>query len=164
MHSPRPKNIIHEDDLPWAETRVGERNAARRRRFGPATGLEQLGASIYELAPGKRAFPRHWHTANEEFLYILAGTGSLQLGDQVVTVVAGDFIALPAGAAHAHQLANQGTEPLRYFAVSTMNVPDVVHYPDSNKLMTIEGRGPDGKPLGGVYPEAAAIDYWTGEE
>jgi uncharacterized cupin superfamily protein len=66
--------------------------------------------------------------------------------------------------AHAHELTNAGNEPPRYLAASTMNTPDVVHYPDSKKLMTIEGRGPDGKPLGGVCPEASAVDYWSGED
>lgn len=160
----RPKSIVNEADVAWTDTTRGTRNTSKRKRFGPVTGLERLGASLYELAPGKRAFPRHWHAANEEFLYLLAGTGTLRLGAEEIAVRSGDFIALPAGAAHVHELVNTGEEPLRYFAVSTMNVPDVVHYPDSKKLMTIEGRGPDGKPLGGVYPEASAVDYWAGEE
>ena len=160
----RPKNIVNEADVAWVETTRGARNASKRKRFGPLTGLEKLGASLYELPPGKRAFPRHWHSANEEFLYVFAGTGTLRLGAENVAVKAGDFVALPAGAAHVHELVNSGAEPLRYLAVSTMIAPDVVHYPDSNKLMTIEGRGPDGKPLGGVYPEATAVDYWSGEE
>jgi len=160
----RPKNIVNEADVAWSETARGERNASKRRRFGPITGLEKLGASIYELPPGKRAFPRHWHMANEEFLYILAGQGTLRLGDDSFSVTTGDFVGLPIGATHVHELVNTGTETLRYLAVSTMNVPDVVHYPDSQKVMTIEGRGPDGKPLGGVYPEASAVDYWSGEE
>jgi uncharacterized cupin superfamily protein len=160
----RSKNIVNEADVAWAEAARGARNASKRKRLGPEIGLERLGASLYELPPGKRAFPRHWHATNEELLYVLAGIGTLRLGDEAIPVRAGDFVALPAGPEHAHELVNGGDVPLRYLAVSTMVVPDVVHYPDSQKLMTVEGRGPDGRPRGGVYREGAAVDYWLDEE
>jgi len=147
---PRPKNVIHEGDLPWTETVHGTRNASKRRRFGPAVGLQKLGASLFEVPPGKRAFPRHWHSANEEFLYLLAGAGTLRLGAETIEVSAGDFVSLPAGPQHVHELTNTG--------------PDILHYPDSHKVMTLEGRGPDGKPQGAVLSEATTLDYWSGED
>ncbi len=52
----------------------GERIAYRRKLLGQATGAEKLGCSLFEIAPGKRAFPFHYHFANEEALYILEGS------------------------------------------------------------------------------------------
>ncbi len=30
-------------------------------------GAKQIGASLYELAPGQRTFPYHWHQLEEEW-------------------------------------------------------------------------------------------------
>jgi uncharacterized cupin superfamily protein len=44
----------------------------------------------------------------------------------------GDWIALPPGPAHAHQMVNSSAaEPLVYLCVSTMHGVEIVEYPDS---------------------------------
>src|SRR5690349_2718095 len=78
------------------------------RRFGAATGAKQLGASLYEVEPGNAAFPLHWHAANEEAIIIVSGTGTMRIGEERVPVRAGDFVAMPVGSGHAHQLENTG--------------------------------------------------------
>jgi uncharacterized cupin superfamily protein len=50
-----------------------------------------------EVSPGRTAWPYHYHTANEEAIYILHGAGTLRVGNVRSTVTAGDYIALPAG-------------------------------------------------------------------
>lgn len=160
----RPKNVVNEADLEWQDTGRGGRTAAKRKRVGVASGLEKLGASIIEVAPGKRAFPRHWHAANEEFLYVISGTGTLKLGKEDAPLRAGDFVALPAGEGHVHEVSNDGTVPLRYLAASTNLAPDIAHFPDSQKLLALDGVGADGRLRVAVFPDSAAVDYWTGED
>ncbi|GEN07666.1 hypothetical protein MFU01_27030 [Myxococcus fulvus] len=142
--------------------------AYRRKQLGAAAKGQKLGCSLMELAPGKHAFPLHFHLANEEAYLILSGTGLLRLGDSTLPVKAGDYVALPPGAQSAHQLLNDGTETLRYLAFSTMVEPDVMVYPDSKKLCVTAGSAPGGdkasRTLFTVLPLSAEVDYWSGEE
>jgi uncharacterized cupin superfamily protein len=118
--------------------------------------------------PGKRAFPRHNHRVNEELFVILDGTGELVVGDARWPVRKGDVIACaPGGPQTAHQLINTSTEQeLKFLAISTLETPDIVEYPDSGKL-GYYGRftGGDGKPelVVGLCRPAEGVRYWEGE-
>ena len=109
----------------------------RSRRLGPEAGGRALGCSHFEVAPGKTAFPFHFHSAIEEALYILEGEATLRIGKDEVKVGPGDYIGLPAGPDHVHALCNDGNRPLRYLALSSPTAPttlDIVAYPDSKKV------------------------------
>lgn len=73
-------SVVSEAELQWEETQQGNRFACRRKTLGRATGGAQLGASLYEVPPGKAAFPYHAHYANEEAIFILEGVGHLAYG------------------------------------------------------------------------------------
>jgi len=163
----RPSAVVNEADLPWTEQRSGERFEVRRKRLGAAAGGKAIGCSLLELPPGKKAWPFHYHLANEEALFILAGEGTLRLGAGETRVRAGDYVALPVGADHAHQLINDGREPLRYLAISTMIEPEVMLYPDSKKIGVMAGAAPGGPPEArtlNAYLRDERVDYWDGEE
>ncbi|MEM7152912.1 MAG: cupin domain-containing protein [Myxococcota bacterium] len=158
--------VIHSDDLPWTSEERGELFARRRRRLADSTEAQNLGCSMIELDPGKTAFPFHYHLANEEALYVLAGEGTLRLGAERVRVRTGDYIAFPPGPEHAHQLTNTGSEVLRYLVVSTMARPEIAVYPDSGKVGVYGTLPPDknGEPRGGaMFPMDARVGYWDGE-
>lgn len=158
--------MVYQDDLPWEESSQGAFFAHRRRRLGPAAGGERIGCSVVELDPGKTGWPFHYHCGNEEAIYVLFGEATLRLGDTHLRVTAGSYIALPAGPKNAHQLTNTSSEPVRYLAISTMRSPDVVVYPDSNKVAAIAGAPPgaDGpRDVFAVFPRDAAVGYWDGE-
>ena len=161
-------HVVHESELPWTDVQHGTRVAIRRKQLGAAAKGQKLGCSLIEMPPGKQSWPRHFHLANEEALYVLAGTGRLRLGEETVSVKAGDYVALPPGSACAHQLFNDGPEVLRYLAFSTMEQPDVVVYPDSKKVGVFGGAAPGGdkaaRTLLAYLPLAAEVDYWSGEE
>ena len=162
----RPRNIVNTEALPWSEGGDGGAFAHSRKSFTHATEGEKLGCSLFRVLPGKAAFPAHLHHANEEAIYILAGQGTLRLGDQRHSVGPGDYIALPPGRT-AHQLLNSGEEPLEYLCLSTMIQPEVVEYPDSGKVGAIAGAPPGGKKTGrgvrGFYKTDSAVDYYEGE-
>ena len=103
--------------------------AFRRKRLGAAAGGAGIGVSWFEIQPGKKAFPNHFHLANEEAVYVLEGEGILRLGEEMHHIRAGDYIAFPPGPP-GHQILNRGTAPLRYLALSTMREPEVAVYPD----------------------------------
>ncbi len=159
----RPKNVVSEAAIPWEEESRGTRHGWRRKKLGLAAGGSQLGCSLMELPPGKRSFPLHWHRANEEAVFVLAGRGTLRLGSSEVAVAAGDYVVLAPVVEQAHQLINDGPETLRYLAFSTTVLPDVVSYPDSKKVFALTHRTANGSPRGGIFREESAVDYWDGE-
>jgi uncharacterized cupin superfamily protein len=63
-------------------------------------------------------------------------------------------------------VVNDGEEPLRYLAMSTMRDPDVVEYPDSEKVGVFAGSPPgsaEERTVHGYFRTGDAVDYWDGE-
>ena len=166
MGTRRHANVVNADEVTPQQSEKGTRYGHVRRRLAAAAGARRLGASLVELAPGKAAWPAHWHTANEEAVYVLEGRGTARLGEEQVPIRAGDWLSFPVG--EAHQIRNDSDAPLRYLAVSTMVEPDVTVYPDSGKIAVFAGAAPGGekaaRTLDGTFELASAVDYWKGEE
>jgi len=99
--------------------------------------------------------------------FVLEGEGSVRIAGETHKIRPGDFISLPPGKDSAHQIVNDSGAPLRVLAVSTMELPEVVEYPDSGKIVVTAGAF----PWAGPHPEALryavkvedAVDYWEGE-
>lgn len=153
-------HVVSEADVEPGEHAHAEVFAGRSWRLGDAAGSEALGCTLYEIPPGKSAYPYHYHTANEEALYVLAGAGTLRTPSGEGPLGAGDYVAFPAGEAGAHRVTNDGDEPLRYLMVSTMRDPEVLVYPDSNKVGV---RGYDTDAPNRNYLADSDVDYWEGE-
>lgn len=162
------RNVANEHDVEWAEVSHSERFGYRRKSLGAATGGEKLGASLYEVPPGRRAWPRHYHLANEEAIYVLEGSGTLRIGDEEIPVSAGDYATLPAGEGGAHQLVNTSEGKLVYLCFSTMDTPDVMVYPDSDKLGVFGGAAPGGpkdkRTFSKFLKASPEVGYFDGEE
>jgi uncharacterized cupin superfamily protein len=62
--------------------------------------------SVYEIPPGKAAYPYHFHHKNEETFYILSGKGVLRTPDGERKVTAGELLFFPTGPEGAHKLTN----------------------------------------------------------
>ena len=161
-------NVVSDDVLEWAEHSHGEKFGYRRKRLGSAAGGKELGCSLYEVPPGRRAFPYHYHLANEEAIYILEGSATLRLGAEEVEVSAGDYVALPADPEVAHQLVNTSKGALRYLCFSTMVAPEVTVYPDSGKVGIMGGSAPGGdqakRTMSKLLRDNAEVGYYEGEE
>lgn len=125
----------------------------RYRRLGPLLGAELLGATVYEFDPGERNGPYHYEIGNEECLLVLTGTPTLRHPHGRDVLAVGDIVMFPEGEDGAHQLINESSEVVRVMIMSTMRSPFGCAYPDSGKVST----------FGGVFPLAAAVDYWDGE-
>jgi uncharacterized cupin superfamily protein len=164
----RANAIIHENEVDWLERSHGERIGFRRKLLGQATGAKKLGCGLFEVAPGKRGWPFHYHFANEEALYILQGSGTLRLGTEEFAVGPGHFATFRAGPDAAHQLINTGSVPLRYLCFSTMISPEVGGYPDSGKMGIFAGRAAAGSTsvyaMRKCFREVSEVDYYDGED
>jgi len=153
---------VNEGEIDWKEYDRDD-HAFRRKELSNATDAEELGCSLYELDAGDRSWPYHYHTANEEAIYVLAGTGLLRAADGESDLSEGDFVALPADKEGGHQVVNDGDGVLRYLMISTMNEPDVTIYPEMEKFGVYVGSPPGGREertFDGYYPIDADVDYW----
>jgi uncharacterized cupin superfamily protein len=151
--SPRPAWIVHRDAVEAVEVdRPGRSYVARR--LGVAAGGRSSGLRHVTIAPGQSGWPRHCHSAEEELFVILAGTGTVRVGDEEAEVRSGHVLSRPAGTTLAHGF-RAGPEGLEYLAYGQRRPNDIVYYPDSGKVF-LAGVG----VIGRIEP----LGYWDGED
>ena len=93
-------------------SRMGDRV---KRRLGDACGLTRFGVNLVTLGPGGQSALRHWHTLEDEFVYVLEGECSVRLiepgqAPREVPLRPGHAVCFPAGTGIAHCLVNRGTK------------------------------------------------------
>ena len=122
----------------------------QRLRLGDVAGLSQFGVNLLRLPPGTWSSQRHWHTAEDEFVYILEGEVVLvsDAGEEVLR--AGDCAGFKAGEANGHHLQNRtNTEAVLLEVGSRCPGRDGVDYPDIDLKIPAEARSflhKDGTP------------------
>lgn len=102
-----------------------------RRQLGDAGGLSDFGVNLLELQPGAWSSQRHWHSAEDEFVWVLAGEVTLidDAGEQILH--AGDCAAFAKGDANGHHLVNRSDAPVRCLEIgSRWPAEDACDYPD----------------------------------
>ncbi|MDX1623062.1 MAG: cupin domain-containing protein [Gemmatimonadota bacterium] len=163
---PRDPRITNVDDVAW-EAFGRPPFRGERKRLSRAVGAERLGYSLYRLQPGQRPFPFHFHQANEEFFYVRSGYGQLRTVDGARELRPGDAFGCPVGIEGGHGILNTGDGPLEYFALSTMIEPEVIEYPDSDKLYVMVGSPPGGdarrRIVDRVFRRGDTVEYEEGE-
>ena len=93
---------------------------------------------MYELAPGQQS-AYHWQVGEEEWLLVLVGAPTLRTPDGEQVLRPWDLVAFPRGEAGAHQVRNDTTEPARLAFFSTLSDPEVVVYPDDDRVKVVGG-------------------------
>ena len=147
--------IVRSSELPW-------KDGINRGPFGQRLkrlGGEKLTASLWELPPGKRSFPLHAHLVTEEALFVVSGRGKVRTPEGESPIGPGDWVSFPPGGP-AHQLLNDGTEPLLYLGMSAVLGVDVVEYPESDKIAASVGAFPAKR---WIFRRGSQVDYFDGE-
>lgn len=107
-----------------------------RKRLGNVAGLTQFGVNQVTLLPGAASALRHWHSHEDEFVYVLSGELILKTNAGEQPLKAGMAAGFPAGEADGHQLINRSDQPSTYLEVGTRNPSeDRVVYPDADLLV-----------------------------
>jgi len=121
------------------KSRVSSR---RKQKLGDALGLKNFGVNLTTLKPGALSALRHWHTKQDEFIYVVSGALTLvtDAGEQLLTP--GMAAGFPAGNADGHHLVNRGNVEAVYLEVGDRTAGDEVDYPDDDILVRI---GPAGR-------------------
>ena len=101
-----------------------------RRRLGDAGGLNDFGVNLTELPPGNWSSQRHWHTAEDEFVYVLSGEVTLVTDDGEEILRTGDCVAFPKNAPNGHHLINRSKGVAVFLEIGTRSKRDRVDYPD----------------------------------
>lgn len=118
-----------------------------KRALGDPLGLTKIGINHTTLPPGKESSMRHWHTLEEEFIFVLSGEVVLKTdaGEQVLT--AGMCAGFPPSAdgktGDGHQLVNRGSVPATFLEVSNRVKGDEAFYPDAD----LHFKGVDANPM-----------------
>lgn len=98
-----------------------------------AGGITQFGAYLDTLEPGAWSSHRHWHSAEDEFLYLLSGTATLRDDNGTCDLFPGDAVCWPHGQPNGHHLTNRGDVPVRWLIVGSRARGDICTYPDDGR-------------------------------
>ena len=133
-----------------------------RRRVGDAAGLTQFGVNLTRLPAGCWSSQRHWHTVEDEFVYVLSGEVVLvtDAGEEILR--AGDCCGFKAGVADGHHLQNRSDKDAVVLEVGTRRPDeDEAFYPDID-LHAAKGRvgylHRDGTKYPGAKPRNPVTD------
>lgn len=105
-------------------------------RLGDAAGLTQFGVNLVTLPPGTWSSQRHWHSHEDEFVYILGGEVVLVTDEGEVALVAGDCAGFKAGVRDGHCLQNRASRDAQLLVVGSRNDADHGAYPDLDLIFT----------------------------
>ena len=124
----------------------------QRTRLGDVAGLTQFGVNLLRLPPGAWSSQRHWHTGEDEFVYVLSGEVTLvtDAGDEVLR--AGDAAGFKANDGDGHCLQNRSAHDVQVLEIGT-RVPDSMAYYSDIDMIVKPDTGythRDGTP----YPKA----------
>ncbi|MEA5450859.1 cupin domain-containing protein [Leptolyngbya sp. CCNP1308] len=108
-----------------------------------AGGLTQFGAFIEVLQPGACSSIKHWHSAEDELVYVLEGEITLIEGESETVLHPGDAATFQAGVPVGHLLENRSTQVTRCLVVDTRAAVDTVTYPDLDRVCYRDRSLPD---------------------
>lgn len=133
----KPPNIpINRNNIAWETLEKNGEPAMMRKHLTRAAGGPdyKVGFVIEILMPGHKSAAAHWHTLEEEHVYVIEGALTVRIGQERHFMNVGDYIRFPAGVAQEHVLFNHTSEPCKYILVGEKNAHDIGYYPDSNKV------------------------------
>ena len=112
-----------------------------RRRLGNAVGLDQFGVNLTRLKPNAQSSQRHWHAAEDEFVYVLEGELVLCEDDGETVLRPGDAAGWKAGVANGHCLVNRSSQDAVYLEIGSRAKIERATYPDIDLLVRRDEHG-----------------------
>jgi uncharacterized cupin superfamily protein len=104
-----------------------------------AAGLTQFGVNLTVIEPGAWSSQRHWHTHEDEFVWVLSGELTLvtDAGEEILR--AGDCAAFKCGERDGHHLINKSGQPAQVLEIGTAHPQDTCTYPDIDMIADERG-------------------------
>jgi uncharacterized cupin superfamily protein len=150
----KPNAPIACADVAWEANQSDGSLISRRRALTNAAGgaPASVGFVLEELSPGMTTSLAHWHTREEEHVFILSGALTARIGPARHLMRAGDYVRFPAGVAEEHTLFNHTDAVCRYILVGTRDADDICYYPEAGQMKVAA--------TGRIYPLDAGRDGW----
>ena len=105
-----------------------------RRRLGDAGGLRDFGVNLMTLPPGRWSSQRHWHSHEDELVYVLEGELTLVEDDGATLLRAGECATFPKGTGNGHHLKNLSSVVAVYLEVGSRNPNDLTTCSDIDMM------------------------------
>ncbi len=122
---------------PFASRMAGR----EKRTLGDLFGLSNFGVNLTRLAPGASSALRHAHSRQDEFVYILQGSPTLDTDAGRSQLAPGMCAGFKAGSGNGHRLRNETTQEVVYLEVGDRTPGDEASYPDDDlKALLVEGQ------------------------
>jgi len=107
-------------------------------RLGDAAGLTQFGVNLVRLEPGAWSSQRHWHSHEDEFVYVLQGELVLVTDQGEEPLQPGDCAGFKAGVRNGHCLQNRSAAVAEFLVVGSRSEEDQGEYSDIDMVFTAE--------------------------
>lgn len=114
-------------------------NAQSCQRLGRHAGLTQFGVNMTVIQPGAWTSQRHWHSHEDEFVWVIEGELTLVTDSGEETLRAGDCAAFKRGDRDGHHLVNKSAKPARVLEIGTSHPHDRCTYPDIDMIADDRG-------------------------
>lgn len=108
-----------------------------KRPLGDLFGLTNFGVNLTVLEPGGASSLRHWHSKQDEFIYIVSGQATLHTDEGATELDAGACAGFKAGSGNAHRLENRSASPVVYLEIGDRTAGDQVTYPDDDLAIEV---------------------------
>lgn len=102
-----PENIPDKTSSNYPEQFKSLVAGRSKKRLGDAAGLQNFGVNLVKLAPGSCSALRHWHTKQDELIYVLEGEITLVTNQGKQTLTPGMAAGFPSGVADGHHLIDR---------------------------------------------------------
>jgi uncharacterized cupin superfamily protein len=112
-----------------------------RQRLGNAGSLTDFGVNLMRLPPGMWSSQRHWHSHEDEFVWVLEGELTLVEDEGETILRAGDGAVFPKNTGNGHHLINRSTTTAVYLEVGSRSLADMTTCSDIDmKSANADGR------------------------
>jgi uncharacterized cupin superfamily protein len=122
-----------------------------RQRLGEAGGLKQFGVNLMRLPSGNWSAQRHWHSHEDEFIYVLEGELTLVEDGGETLLTAGDCAAFAKNTGDGHHLINRSNTTAVYLEVGGRHPDDLTTCSDID-MMSANADGRFTRKDGTPYP------------
>ena len=106
-----------------------------RRALGDAVGIDQFGVNLQRLAPGAWTSQRHWHTTEDELVWVVEGEVVLVTDEGEEVLRPGDCAGFKAGVPNGHHIQNRSDREAVLLEIGTRDPEhDACDYPDLDMI------------------------------
>lgn len=105
-----------------------------RQRPGDAGGIADFGVNLTSLPPGQWSSQRHWHSHEDEFVYVLDGELTLVEDGGESILRAGDCAAFPKNTGDGHHMINRSDRPAVYLEIGSRQPEDLTTCSDVDMM------------------------------